>query len=88
MKEFKKIEQEEIDVVELLEESNIDKKYTKEIENILNYSYPHKTAVTIPTKTSVTNLKGENHVTITELPKPDFLREDEEQKITGAQKVH
>lgn len=86
MKGFKTIEQEEIDVVELLEESNVGKNRAKEIENILNYSYPHQTAVTIPTKTSVTNLKGENHVVVTELPKPEFLKEDEEQKITGAQK--
>ncbi len=86
MKGFKTIEQEEIDVVELLEESNIGKNRAKEIENILNYSYPHQTAVTIPTKTSVTNLKGENYVAVTELPKPEFLKEDEEQKITGAQK--
>ena len=86
MKNFRKIEQEEIDVVELLEESDVGKNKAKEIENILNYSYPHRTAVTIPTKTSVTNLKGENYVAITELPKPEFLREDEEQKITGAQK--
>lgn len=86
MKGFKTIEQEEIDVVELLEESNVGKNRAKEIENILNYSYPHQTAVTIPTKTSVTNLKGENYVAVTELPKPEFLKEDEEQKITGAQK--
>lgn len=86
MKGFKTIEQEEIDVVELLEESNVGKNRAKEIENILNYLYPHQTAVTIPTKTSVTNLKGENYVAVTELPKPEFLKEDEEQKITGAQK--
>lgn len=86
MKGFKTIEQEEIDVVELLEESNVGKNRAKEIENILNYSYPHQTAVTIPTKTSVTNLKGENYVAVTELPKPEFLKENEEQKITGAQK--
>lgn len=86
MKDFKKIEQEEIDVVELLEKRDVGKNRENEIENILNYSYPHKIAVTIPTKTSVTNLKGENYVDITELPKPEFLRQDEEQKITGAQK--
>ncbi len=87
MKGFKTIDKEEIDVIEILESgNNADNKVADKIEKILKYSYPHKNSTLIPTKTSVTNLKNESTIEITELTKPEFLRQDEEQKITGAQK--
>ena len=90
LNEFEKIEQEDIDVIEILYNKEIDKKQIEEIENILDYSYQNKTATTIPTKTSVTNIKQMQGKDVQEekieLPKPKFLKQDEEEKLTGAQK--
>lgn len=94
--DFKKIEKEEIDIVKLLEEKETDNKELEKFIDILNYSYPYKLATLIPTKTSVTNLKQmeleinketlNNEEQQIEFAKPKFLKSDEEQKITGAQK--
>ena len=67
----------------------MDKKQIEDIQNVLSYSYPNKTAITIPTKTSVTNIKQMKTKEVQEeieLPKPKFLKQDEEEKLTGAQK--
>ena len=55
-----------------------------------NYSYPNQLATIIPTKTSVTNIKQmqqeEVYESKIELPKPEFLKEEKEEKLTGVQK--
>ena len=69
---------------------NIKKENLKKIEEILTYSYPNKTSTSIPTKTSVTNIKQMKNETkksdIIQLPKPEFLRNEEQEKLTGTQK--
>lgn len=107
---FVKIDKEEIDVIKLLEEKECSIVNTENIASILNYKYPHELSTTIPTKTSVTNLKqqelekseftrtskigkdreinnanGKDESAL-EFSKPEFLRNDGEQKLTGAQK--
>ena len=57
IKKCKKIEQEEIDVVKILEEHKKDKEEIKKIEKILNFEYKHKLSTTIPTMSSVTQIK-------------------------------
>ena len=57
IKKCKKIEQEEIDVVKILEEYKKDKEEIKKIEKILNFEYKHKLSTTIPTMSSVTQIK-------------------------------
>ena len=94
--DFKKVEKEEVDVVRLLEEKETNKEELQKLINILNYCYPYKLSTLIPTKTSVTNLKEmefgiskealNNEEQQIEFIKPKFLKGDEEQKITGAQK--
>ena len=90
LNEFEAIEKQDVDVIEILDNKEIDKKQIEEIETILGYSYPNKTATTILTKTSVTNLKQMKTKDVQEekieLPKPKFLKQDEEEKLTGAQK--
>ncbi len=98
---FKSNEKEEIDVISLLENKEIDEDKIKEIEQILNWSYMYNLSTTIPTKTSVTKIKQmqneENLIPTLEnilvenskkssLPKPQFLRKEEESKITSAQR--
>ena len=87
MESFKKIEQDDVDIIKILNEKETKKEELVNIENILDYSYPNKLATTIPTKTSVTNLKQkeENIVEIT-FKKPEFLKENEKETLTGAQK--
>lgn len=91
-KSFQKIEQEEIDVKQVLESRETNQKQWERIGKILNARYPHQLATTILTKTSVTNLKQmaakqKQELSFeVEFPKPEFLREDKEEKLTGAQK--
>ena len=91
IKDLKQEKKENINVLEILEANNIDKKEIENLENILNYSYPEKDATVIPTKASVTSIKqmkqenNENTKNI-ELPKPQFLRSETEEKLTGSQK--
>ncbi len=91
LKEIKSKEKENVDVLKILEENSINKEKFKKIDEILNYSYPEKTSTIIPTKTSVTNIKlmknkQELSSDIKELPKPEFLRNEEQEILTGAQK--
>ena len=90
LKELKDKEKDSVDVLKLLEEKNIKKENLKKIEEILTYSYPNKTSTSIPTKTSVTNIKQMKNETkksdIIQLPKPEFLRNEEQEKLTGTQK--
>ena len=76
------------DILKLLEEKNT-KEDLEEIKSKIEYEYENKLATTIPTKSSVTQIKeiGKNDVQneIT-FEKPKFLQEDKEEKITSAQK--
>ena len=87
---LEKAKKENIDVEKILDEVPKDNKQIENIEKILNYSYPNKLATIIPTKTSVTNIKQIEQKDVyektIELPKPKFLKEDKEEKLTGAQK--
>ena len=90
LERFKKLEKENVDVIEILENKECSDGNLKKIEEVLNYTYPHELATTIPTKTSVTNIKQMQSKTEIEkqieFPKPKFLKEDKEEKLTGAQK--
>ena len=90
LENFQKTEKESVDVIEMLESQKSNDKELKKIEEILNYAYPYELATTIPTKTSVTNLKQmateKEEVLNIEFPKPEFLKVDKEEKLTGAQK--
>ena len=90
LKELKDEEKDSVDVLKMLEEKDIKKDNLKKIEEILTYSYPNKTSTSIPTKTSVTKIKqmkNEREISdIKELPKPEFLRNEEQEILTGAQK--
>ncbi len=54
---FKQVVEDEIDILQILNNKQENKKDIEYIQNILNYSYPNKLATTIPIKTSVTALK-------------------------------
>ena len=90
LKSFTKVEKENVDVIEILENKECSKENLNKIEKILNYTYPYEIATKIPTKTSVTNIKQmQSEIEIekqVEFPKPKFLKEDKEEKLTGAQK--
>ena len=90
LKELKNEEKDNINVLELLEENKSNKERFMKIDKILSYSYPNKTSTIIPTKTSVTSIKQMKNKPkisdITQLPKPEFLRNKEQEKITSTQK--
>ena len=90
IKELKETKKEEIDVSKILEQHTAKSEDLDEIRNILNFTYPQKQETTIPTKTSVTNIKnmkqGNKKLENIELPKPEFLKTDQEERLTGSQK--
>ena len=92
LKTLKKVDNEEIDVLEELESRKINEEELNEISSILNYEYPNMLDTTIPTKTAVTTLKqleGGKKILVEKeisLPKPKFLKNGGEEKITAAMK--
>ena len=92
LKTLKKVDNEEIDVLEELESRKINEEELNKIGSVLNYEYPNMLDTTIPTKTAVTTLKqledGEKILVEKErsLPKPKFLKNGEEEKITATMK--
>ena len=124
MKSFSKPKEEIVDIKSMLEDVPIQKEDVKKLNKILEYTYTHKLATTIPTMTSVTKIKqmkaeknadltdenvkeekiknqkdtnlqlqnnSENNLennseTVITFNKPKFLRKDEAETLTGAQK--
>ena len=97
LKTFVKPKEEEIDVRKVLNTVSVEKEEVKALDKILEYQYPYELSTTIPTMTSVTKIKqvrneeeepkeekqSENVVTF---HKPKFLRKDETEILTNAQK--
>ena len=96
---FKKVDNEEIDVFnELEEKAKAYKNDLSDIKKILEYKYKNILDTTIPTKTSVTALKElsnkNNNVKIEEkeeqrersFKEPNFLKNGKEEKITASKK--
>lgn len=93
IKKCKKIEQEEIDVVKILEEYKKNQEEIIKIEKTLNFEYKYKLATTIPTMSSVTQIKQmqdkikdekvekeEKEKAVEKLDKSKFLKENKEGK--------
>ncbi len=76
------------EMLKMLEEKNA-KQDLEEIKSKIEYEYENKLATTIPTKSSVTQIKQmckddiQNEI---KFEKPKFLQEDKEDKITPAQR--
>ena len=94
LEETKKENREEVDVLKVFEGRATEKSDLEKIEKEMNQKYKYQLETTIPTKTSVTNLKqmklekegviGKDETI--ELPEPAFINEDKKEKLTGAQK--
>ena len=73
--------------MEILEEHKIEEQQIAEIESMLQDTYAYELSTKIPTKSSVTKLKQQEQETIEiSFPSPKFTKQDEELKLTGAQK--
>ena len=89
-------EENNIDVLELINTKKEDKEKIESIKKLLEYNYKFCDAIEIPTKTSVTKIKElKNHSESKEkkyteesniLNKPQFLENQESEKLTQAQK--
>ena len=116
LKNVAKPKEEIVDVKAVLENTEIQKETAKKLDKILEYTYTHQLATTIPTMLSVTKIKelqnerqresgkhnveyvkeqamqevsnlGEDSSNISNLfEKPKFMRNDEQETLTGAQK--
>ena len=94
LEETKKENREEVDVLKVFEGRATEKSDLEKLEKEMNQKYKYQLETTIPTKTSVTNLKqmklekegiiGKDETI--ELPEPAFINEDKKEKLTGAQK--
>lgn len=89
LKTFIKTDENEIDIKKELESVQIKNSNIEQISKILEYQYQYKLSTIMPTMTSVTNIKQienkevENIMTFN---KPQFIKNDEDQILTGAQK--
>ena len=87
---FNKVDTKKIDVIKELEKVEINKEKLKKLEELLNYEYPNKIDIIIPTKTAVTTLKDLKSNNIVEenitLEKPKFLNETKEEIITPSKR--
>ena len=94
---FKQINKEDIDIYTKLNSQDISKETIKEIGKILDFKYKYQLSTIIPTKTSVTEIKKIKKENIREnqkrdseekieFPIPNFAKEEQEEKLTGAQK--
>ena len=93
LKNISKEEKEEIDVQKILNSKAKNKKKVEELDDILKYNYKYKLATTIPTMTSVTQIKQlknnkDNQIIRRDITfnTPNFMRNDEEKKISAAEK--
>ncbi len=83
-----KIEKEDINIVEIVEKQKIEETQIENIEKLLNKTYPYETSTKIPTKTSVTKIKQQNHQEKIEIhfSSPKFAKKEEDMQLTGAEK--
>ena len=94
LEETKKENREEVDILKVFEGKTTGKSDLEKLEKEMNQKYKYQLETTIPTKTSVTNLKQmklEKEGAISkdetiELPEPAFINEEKDEKLTGAQK--
>ena len=81
-------------ILEKISTIKIDEEEKNKISKILEYQYKYQASTTIPTKTSVTDIKAikkkekrkDSDLKKAEIPTPKFLANDEEIGITNAEK--
>lgn len=82
-----KREEQDVNLLEILDEHKIGEQQIAEIESMLQNTYAYELSTKIPTKSSVTKLKQQEQETIEiSFPSPKFTKQDEELKLTGAEK--
>ena len=96
LKAMVRIEDDKIDIREILEQAKIENETMQQLDKILEYQYRYSISTKIPTMTSVTKIKqmkekkdnnNENSEEETKtFHKPNFLRTDEKETLTNAQK--
>lgn len=82
-----KIEKDDINIIEIMENEKVDESEVKKIADLLNNTYSYELSTKIPTKTSVTKIKqGEQEKIEISFPIPKFMKKEESIKLTGSQK--
>ncbi len=83
-----KMEQEDKNIIEKMEEYEVSKEQIQNIQNLLDQPYSFDLSTKIPTKTSVTKIKQEaqEEVVKVSFPVPKFTRKEEDVQLTPAQK--
>ena len=84
-----KQDKEEVDVIKLLEEKKFEQGKLDKIEKIMEEEYKYKNSISIPNKTTVTELKQLNNKAIRKevsFDIPKFMKNEVQETLTGAQK--
>ena len=84
-----KQDKEEVDVIKLLEEKKFEQGKLDKIEKIMEEEYKYKNSISIPNKTTVTELKQLNNKVIRKevsFDIPKFMKNEVQETLTGAQK--
>ena len=87
LQEIKESESNNPDIIEIFEQKDENTDVIKEIDKIINYKYPYKFSTTIPTKTSVTQIKQNPYEELDYISfeEPKFMKK-ESTTLSGAQK--
>ena len=89
LNKFVKQDKEEVDVIKLLEEKKFEQDKLDKIEKIMEEEYRYKDSISIPNKTTVTELKQLNNKVIRKdasFDTPKFMKNEVQETLTGAQK--
>ena len=84
-----KQDKEEVNVIKLLEENKVEQDKLDKIEKIMQEEYRYKNSISIPNKTTVTELKQLNNKAIRKEASfdiPKFMKNEVQETLTGAQK--
>ncbi len=84
-----KQDKEEVDIIKLLEEKKFEQDKLDKIEKIMEEEYRYKDSISIPNKTTVTELKQLNNKVIRKdasFDTPKFMKNEVQETLTGAQK--
>lgn len=83
----KKIEEDNVNIIEMMEKQEKDEVAIKKITELLNNTYFYNLSTKIPTKTSVTKIKQKEQEKVEiNFSSPKFTQKEESIKLTGAQK--
>ena len=89
LKKLVKQDKEEVDIIKILKNSDVEQEKLDKIGKIIEQKYKYKDSISIPNKTTVTELKELSNKKIRKnvnFDAPKFIKNNMQERLTGAQK--